>query len=526
MKVSYPLSFKISLWLLLNLLLLAVAGIGVYWAQFGRGWDSVLQGAMGDRLQAVADSIMAEGLNGGESAVRAAIASREENTGAEFFVFRNEGVQVFGRTVRLPEAMRTEMTRGPRRGPQGEGPPPGEGPLGERPPPPPGKKGYGSYDEPPPGKKGGYGAYDDGPPMGKKGGFGPPNRGPLGSRTTVGRMLIRTENPSETWIGLRVPLHREYADPAGPGTLIIRAPNLLAMLRLFDALPWLGVLAGAFALSVLFWLPLIGGITRALGELTRATEAIAEGRFDARVPDTRHDELGHLGQSVNRMASRLETLVNGQKRFLGDVAHELGSPLGRLQVATEILEARATNGLRAYVHDVREEVQQMSVLVNELLAFTKAGMRPRTAELAPVELDSLVTEVIAREDPKSSVHVALAPGLRVRADHLLLGRALGNLVRNALRYAGAEAVVSIRIRQEGGNVFITVEDDGPGVPPESLSRLGEPFFRPESARTRESGGAGLGLAIVRSSIIACGGEVQFANRTPRGFRAEIRLALA
>lgn len=502
MKGSYPLSFKISLWLLLNLLLLVVAGVGVYWSQFGRGWDSVLQGAMGDRLQAVADNIMAEGLNGGPTALQAALAAREENTGAEFFVFRNEGKQVYGRTVRLPEKMHNDMTRGPRRAPPGEGPP------GERP--PPGKKGYGAYDE---------------PPLGKKSGYGPPNRGPLGSRSTAGRMLVRTEDPAETWIGLRVPLHPEYADP-GPGTLVIRAPNLLALLRLFDALPWLGILAGAFALSVLFWLPLIGGITRALSELTRATEAIAEGRFDARVPDTRRDELGHLGQSVNRMASRLETLVNGQKRFLGDVAHELGSPLGRLQVATEILEARATNGLRAYVHDVREEVQQMSILVNELLAFTKAGLRPRTAELAPVELDSLVTETIAREDPKSRVHVELAPGLRVRADRLLLGRAIGNLVRNALRYAGAEAVVSLRIRQEGRQVFITVEDDGPGVPSEALPRLGEPFFRPESARTRESGGAGLGLAIVKSSVIACGGDVQLANRAPRGFRAEIRLGLA
>ena len=73
-------------------------------------------------------------------------------------------------------------------------------------------------------------------------------------------------------------------------------------------------------------------------------------------------------------------------------------------------------------------------------------------------------------------------------------------------------------------VVITVEDDGPGVPPDALSRLGEPFFRPETARTRETGGVGLGLAIVRSGVAACGGQVQFANRTPHGFRAEVRLA--
>jgi two-component system sensor histidine kinase CpxA len=80
--------------------------------------------------------------------------------------------------------------------------------------------------------------------------------------------------------------------------------------------------------------------------------------------------------------------------------------------------------------------------------------------------------------------------------------------------------------RHGADVSVTVEDDGPGVPPEALARLGEPFYRPETARTRETGGAGLGLAIVRSSITACGGEVHFSNRLPRGFRVELRLAAA
>ena len=79
---------------------------------------------------------------------------------------------------------------------------------------------------------------------------------------------------------------------------------------------------------------------------------------------------------------------------------------------------------------------------------------------------------------------------------------------------------------ESDRVVVVVEDNGPGVPASDLDRLGEPFFRPELARTRESGGVGLGLAIVRSSVNACGGEVRFANRTPRGFRAEIRLPVA
>jgi two-component system sensor histidine kinase CpxA len=108
----------------------------------------------------------------------------------------------------------------------------------------------------------------------------------------------------------------------------------------------------------------------------------------------------------------------------------------------------------------------------------------------------------------------------------LLTRAIGNLVRNAVRYTGTNDAIFITAVTSADGVRITVEDEGPGVDPEALARLGEPFYRPEIARARETGGVGLGLAIVRSSVAACGGEVHFFNRTPHGFRAEIRLSSA
>jgi two-component system sensor histidine kinase CpxA len=224
------------------------------------------------------------------------------------------------------------------------------------------------------------------------------------------------------------------------------------------------------------------------------------------------------------MAARLDTLVNGQKRFLADIAHELGSPIGRLQVAVEILETRADPVLHDQIADVRDEVQQMSALVNELLAFTKAGLRPRDAELSAVELAPLVSQTLAREAATARVTADVPPGLAARADAPLLGRAIGNLVRNALRYAGDAGPITVTTRRDGEKVFVTVADEGAGVPPDALARLGEPFYRPDVARTREAGGAGLGLAIVRSGVAACGGEVRFANRAPRGFSAEIALA--
>jgi two-component system sensor histidine kinase CpxA len=276
-------------------------------------------------------------------------------------------------------------------------------------------------------------------------------------------------------------------------------------------------------ISVLFWLPFAQAVSRRLRRLTAATEQIAEGRFETRAGVTGHDEIGRLGEAVDAMAGRLDTLVNGQKRFLGDVAHELGSPIARLQVAVEILQQQLAASHEPLLTDVREEVQQMSALVNELLAFTAAGLQSRPARLATVRLGGLVAEVLAQENAAARVRPTVPDDLTVQADAKLLARAVGNLIRNALRYAGEGAGIAVTARREAGLALLTVTDDGPGVPAAALARLGEPFYRPEAARTREGGGVGLGLAIVKASVLACGGQVVFRNRSPHGFEAEIRL---
>jgi two-component system sensor histidine kinase CpxA len=341
--------------------------------------------------------------------------------------------------------------------------------------------------------------------------------------------IVHTKSPAAYWVGLRVPF--AAVDRGGrtfpvPALMVARVGSLWGLLRLLDLQSWLLAATAVLVLSILFWWPLMHGITRSLRQLTSATERIADGRFDTRVPDARRDEIGKLGESVNRMAARLDAHMTGQKKFLGDVAHELCSPLARLQMATGILADSAPQNLQETVADVREEVQQMSALVNELLLFTKAGMQPRDVVLHDLELAPLVENILARENATARVKTELAAGLHVRADADLLGRALGNLVRNALRYAGEAGSITVNAKRDGARVLLAVEDEGPGVSPEALDRLGEPFFRPEAARTRELGGVGLGLSIVRGSIAACGGEVRFANREPHGFRAEVRLAAA
>ncbi|HVS50887.1 MAG TPA: ATP-binding protein [Opitutaceae bacterium] len=521
MKVSFPLSLKISLWLLLNLLLLGAVGVGFLLAHGGLGWGALMSGPAGDRVQSIGDILVGE-INAATPAGRDAVLARfSQAYGAEFSLFYNRGTQIAGVPVKLPEAVRAQLVPPAREGPMRDAafaappdmppradelPPARGGAPGMQPPPADGERPPGMQRPPPDGER---------PPRSE-----PPVRAEGRAR---GRFLIHDNG---YWIGLRVPFRASEDELPAPATLFVHVASPWGLARMLDVLPWLLAGAAVLVVSVLFWLPLVRGITHALGQLTAATGQIAEGRFDTRVPAARRDELGRLGESVNSMAARLETLVDGQKRFLGDVAHELGSPLARLQVAIEILETRSDPALHEQIGDVREEVQQMTALVNELLAFTKAGMRPREAVRTVVILDELVADVLMREDTTARVQRAVDPGLTVLADPALLGRATGNLVRNALRYAGDASPIHLSARRDGAHVLVVVEDEGPGVPADALARLGEPFYRPEIARTRETGGVGLGLAIVRSSVAACGGEVHFTNRSPRGFRAEIRLAAA
>jgi two-component system sensor histidine kinase CpxA len=295
---------------------------------------------------------------------------------------------------------------------------------------------------------------------------------------------------------------------------------------------------------VLMWLPLVRGITRALRQMTGAAEAIAHGRFETQIDAARADELGRLGTALNHMSARLREFFTGQKRFLGDISHELCSPLARMEMALSVLEQRADENQRAYVGDVREELRHMSELVHELLSFSKAGVGGVNVELKRVALAEMASRVVAREArDRGGVVVDLPGSLTALAEPDLLARALGNVIRNSLRYAspghgGADSYsyrpsmnadgrpagpITVTGRDDGTHIVLSVTDCGPGVPEEALHRLFDPFFRPESARTRETGGAGLGLAIVKSCIEACGGSVAVRNVQPSGLQVDFVL---
>ncbi len=309
----------------------------------------------------------------------------------------------------------------------------------------------------------------------------------------------------------------------GPGTLLAVTPNIWQTRLVSDFGNLLLIGLGVIALSLLVWWPFVFLMTRKIGKLTTATEKIADGDFDIRLNLRRWDELGRLGLAVNLMAGRLKSFVTGQKKFLGDIAHELCSPIARLQVAIEILERSATEQQKSSINDIREEVDQMSALINELLAFSKAGVRE--TELHAVSLAPILAAAAAKAGG-GEISLAVPETLSCLGDEVLLERAFGNILRNAVRYAGDAGPISVSGERQGSEVLVSFIDRGPGVPSEAIEQLGQPFYRPEAARTRTTGGVGLGLSIVKTCIEACHGTFAVQNNAPTGLKIDIRLKVA
>ena len=527
-RVRFPLSLKIVAWFFVNVAFLGVAAWIFIRAQLGPGLDVLLAGPAGERLQAMAQLVSEELKELPQSEWSASLARVSSAYRVPVAVFRNDGKMIAGEIAPAPPEVLARVSEGPR--PQGPPPRPMDGP---------GPRDRQPQDRPPP--------FD--PPVRDD---RPANRPPLdrpgpppAMAGAFPKFIVRAGEPRLYWIGIRLPLPDRVARPQMPTTLVLATGTLRGGL-FFDFTPWLLGGAVVLALSALLWLPLVRGITRALRQMTGAAEAIAEGRFETHVESDRADEIGRLATALNDMAARLREFFTGQKRFLGDIAHELCSPLARMEMALGILEHRAADdAARGYVANVREEARHMSALVSELLSFSKAGVGGRSVELKPVSLAELASRLIAREAREPGIIALDVPAtLTVLAEPDLLARALGNVIRNALRYAApvgsaAEGAHSFRplqhpdgrptgpivvaARSSGAHVIVTVTDSGPGVPEEALHRLFDPFFRPEAARTRETGGAGLGLAIVKSCVEACGGTVAVRNVQPTGLQVEFTL---
>jgi two-component system sensor histidine kinase CpxA len=258
-------------------------------------------------------------------------------------------------------------------------------------------------------------------------------------------------------------------------------------------------------------------LTSPLRGLQTALERFGQGDFSARTGSKRRDELGQLARTFDQMAERIQNLVVAERRLLGDISHELRSPLARLGVAVEL--ARSGENRDAALDRIQKESDRLNALVGELLQATRAEVDPQALRAQPVRLDELLATIVSdcsiEADARGCSLVLDAAGpLTVKGDPELLRRAAENVIRNALRYSPPQSSVDVKLTPNGATARIQVRDYGPGVPEEALNRIFEPFYRVEGDRNRDSGGVGLGLAIARRAVELHKGKLQAHNVHP------------
>ena len=451
MKTRFPLYLKILLWFFLNVVFLCAVFFIVARVQFRFGWDSLISGPAGEPIQAVTQLLTRELADRPRAEWDEVLKEFGDAHHVKFYLFHNSAgllEQVAGKPVLLPPVVHDRAMARP-----GMNPPP-RGPGQDRPQGPP----MDNPDfQPPPNRQDGLPPRLEGGPPGQRG--QPPPKSLMHEHGRYWVIIPIIPGPG---------LPRNLANVLPlPATIIMSSETLSAGGLLFNPAPWVIAGIAVILVSTAFWFPLVRGITRSLSQMTGATEKIAEGRFDVRTQVRRRDELGSLSGAIDRMAGRLAGLVTGQKRFLGDIAHELCSPIARIQVALGILEQCADESQKARLDDLREEVEQMSSLVNELLSFSRASLGKANLKLQPVSVRAVIEKAVAREcgpGTGATVSINVPADLRAVAEPELLLRAIANVLRNAVRYAAHTGPVQIYADLENGMAVLRIEDCGPGIP--------------------------------------------------------------
>ncbi len=313
-------------------------------------------------------------------------------------------------------------------------------------------------------------------------------------------------------------------------------PYLLAALvppRGFGELPgWLRLLIAMAVTAGLSGL-LASHLSRRLRQMRQASQRLAGGELDVRVPDPGPggDEISALGRDFNTMADRLQQLLESRNQLLSDVSHELRSPLARMQVALELARRKVGDEAGDTLDRMERDIHRLDELIGEVLRLARlergsTGLQMWPQDLAELLRQSCEDAAFEAEHGRRAVRWQPFPAMPVLGDASLLRSALDNVLRNAIRYSPEAGAVTVEAEVSGRIARIAVTDQGAGVPEEQLGRIFEPFVRVSSARDRETGGHGLGLAIVRRAVDAHGGRVWAENARSGGLRVVLELPLS
>jgi heavy metal sensor kinase len=321
--------------------------------------------------------------------------------------------------------------------------------------------------------------------------------------------------------------------PDGPGFLIETGAPMDGVQA--DLKKWLLFLAAM--LPVVLAIAVGGGfalVKRALLPVDRiaaSAERISSQNLSERLPVAQTgDELERLSEALNHMIERLDSAFRHSRQFVADASHELRTPLTVLQGELEMLvrQPQFTAEWRDRVGSALEEVDRLAHIVEGLFAISRLDAGEAAAEWVRFDLGQLATSTadqmgLLAEDKKIRVNCNGQLGVWVEGDRARMKQVVVNLLDNAIKYTPEGGSVSLKVEAENGKAILEVADTGMGIPAESVSRVFDRFFRVDSARSREGGGAGLGLSIVKSICTAHHGRVEVSSELGKGSRFRVEL---
>jgi two-component system, OmpR family, sensor histidine kinase CpxA len=356
---------------------------------------------------------------------------------------------------------------------------------------------------------------------------------PKGAKRLINRAIIEDKMVSEGTEHLilrAVP----FRDSLGSIYVILGQTDLPAHLSWNDIV--IRILALLFTSGILCYV-LARHLTTPLRTLQNAARQLTLGNLSVRVDPKlgkRNDEIGDLSGDFNRMAERLEDLIDSQKRLLRDISHELRSPLTRLNVALGLARQKSGPETTAALDRIEKESERLNGLIGQMLTLGRLEQSREVEDVALLSLDEIVEEIVSDANfevhsKNSGVQLLCSSVLNIKGHAETIRSAIENAVRNALRYTPEGTQVEVSLLRDGSatgpTAVIQIRDHGPGVPETELSKIFLPFYRVSESRDRRSGGTGLGLAIAWHAAKLHGGSIVAKNADTGGLMLEIRLPL-
>jgi two-component system sensor histidine kinase BaeS len=345
-------------------------------------------------------------------------------------------------------------------------------------------------------------------------------RGPAGINTVVvkGAPAHPLRGRGGEAIGTLIPLP-PHEEPGG-GTVLDQRVAVPA---------WIVATGGVAAIGLILTFALSRRILRPVGELTSAVRRMEAGDLDVRVARAAdgRDEIGELARSFNALASRLADHDRARRQMVGDVAHELRSPVTNLRCVLESIQDGLATADRAAIDALHDETMYLQHVIADLQDLSLAEAGRLELHIEAVDVDAAARRAVAMTAASGAVTIDVPAGVpRVRADPARVEQILRNLLSNAHRHTREDGAIIVRARARAGAVEIEVADSGAGIEPAHLPHVFERFYRVDRARSRAEGGAGLGLAIGRWIAEAHGGSLHAESVERRGSTFYVELPAA